>query len=367
MNQFGRVEAYKMRINNGNEALKEANYKLAHDEFVAAAEICKDLYLETKNSYYFKLTNDLLEIAKTKCCKPEAKVNASSTAKADESGESPFKPTKVKELVSFDDVAGLEDVKKQVRVKVKKVLDNPKMAEYYGIDSNVSILLYGPPGNGKTMIAKAIAHEIDSVFFNISCADIRSKYIGDSSKNIQALFKEARKHKRATIFFDEFESIASKRDSEFAHPEDGTVVDELLKQMDGIVDKGENETLLLIAATNVPWSIDSALLRGGRFGTQIYVGIPDEKARIFMIKKALKNVKLADDLSVEMMSQILEGYGGGDITHIVKSALVNLFERSDHEGQYPLSSDDFEAALKNARKSASKELLQQFEDFRNNY
>lgn len=367
MNQFGRVEAYKMRINNGNEFLKDGDYKHAHDEFVAAAEICKDLYLETKNAYYFKLTNDLLEIAKTKCCKPEATVDNTGKTKSEEREEPLFKPTKVKELVSFDDVAGLDDVKKQVRVKVKKVLDNPKMAEFYGIDSNVSILLYGPPGNGKTMIAKAISHEIDSVFFSISCADIRSKYIGDSSKNIASLFKEARKHKRATIFFDEFEAIASRRDSESAHPEDGTIVDELLKQMDGIIDKGENETLLLIAATNVPWQIDPALLRGGRFGTQIYVGIPDEPARKFMIKKALKNVKLSDDLSVDMMSQILDGYGGGDITHIVKSALVNLFERSDFEGQYPLSPDDFEEALKNARKSASKELLQQFEDFRNNY
>ena len=364
MNQYGRVEAYKMRINNGNEFLKSGDYRHAHDEFVVAAEICKDLYLETKNPYYFKLTNDLLEIAKTKCCKPEAKVNATQTKKEDE--EPLFKPTKVQELVSFDDVAGLDDVKKQVKVKVKKVLDNPKMAEYYGIDSNVSILLYGPPGNGKTMIAKAIAHEIDSVFFSVSCADIRSKYIGDSSKNIAALFKEARKHKRATIFFDEFEAIASRRDSENAHPEDGTVVDELLKQMDGIVDKGNNETLLLIAATNVPWQIDPALLRGGRFGTQIYVGIPDEPARKFMIKKALKNVKLSEDLSLDMMCQILEGYGGGDITHIVKSSLVNLFERSDFEGQYPLSPEDFEEALKTARKSASKELLKQFDDFRKN-
>ena len=136
--------------------------------------------------------------------------------------------------------------------------------------------------------------------------------------------------------------------------------------MDGIIDKGNNETLLLIAATNVPWQIDPALLRGGRFGTQIYVGIPDEPARKFMIKKALKNVKLSEDLTLDMMCQILEGYGGGDITHIVKSSLVNLFERSEFEGQYPLSPEDFEEALKTVRKSASKELLQQFDDFRKN-
>ncbi|MCX7671802.1 MAG: AAA family ATPase, partial [Anaerolineae bacterium] len=161
--------------------------------------------------------------------------------------------------VRFDDVAGLEDVKQQIRLKLIYPFTHPEEAKRFGVRSGGGILLYGPPGTGKTLIAKAVAGELDAAFFTVKPSEIMSKWVGEAEQNVAALFNAARGYERAIIFIDEVEALLPRRNTDSTVMR--RVVPQFLAELDGMA--GRHPGLLLIGATNVPWMLDDAALRPG--------------------------------------------------------------------------------------------------------
>ncbi len=258
-------------------------------------------------------------------------VDADSSSADEKEEEKPsFSSESSKDGITFADVAGLDDVKEQIIFHVLEPMRNPELAKEFGIKPGGKILLYGPPGTGKTFIARAIAGEVNAAFYAVNCQDLISKYMGDSSKQLEKLFTEAQKNEKAIIFFDEFDSVASKRgdgtggvDAEMAR-----FVATFLTKVDGFKPADKNKMLLLIAATNRPWALDSAMLRGGRFDTQIYVGVPDQKAREWMVNKAMAKLPLDADVDLQKLAMALEGFGGGDIVAVCDKIRLEAYKRS---------------------------------------
>lgn len=258
--------------------------------------------------------------------------------------------------ITFDDIAGLDEVKNALRKKVIYPKAFPEYYEKFKIKLNGGILMYGLPGTGKTMMAKAIAAEIDDcAFFAINCSDIKSKYVGESERNVRNLFETARKYKYAVIFFDEFEAIARKRSESDEHHSNG-IVAELLAQMQGFNENNNN--LLFIAATNRPWQIDSALMRPGRFSERIYVPLPDDEARKFLINKSWKDVPLANDVNIDELVCRTKGYNSADVIYLCESCKIFPVERAIDNGNIDsecITKSDIEKTLMRIKSSVQGE------------
>ena len=178
--------------------------------------------------------------------------------------------------ISFDDVAGLEEVKEQIRLKLLYPFTHPELAEKYQIQAGGGILLYGPPGTGKTLIARAVAGEIEATFFAIKPSEVMSKWVGEAEQNVALLFAEAAAYPVSVIFLDEMEALAPKRRSSHSTVMK-RVVPQLLAEMQGFHER--KNALLFIGATNEPWEIDVAVMRPGRLDRLIYVPPPDSTDR----------------------------------------------------------------------------------------
>ena len=258
-------------------------------------------------------------------------------------------------------------MKEQIRYKVIEPLKNPKLAALYKIEPGAKILLYGPPGTGKTFIARAIAGEVDAQFYAVNCQDLISKYMGDSSKKLDELFETAQKNERAIIFFDEFDSVASKRGdgADGVDAEMARFVATFLTKVDGFKKSDTNKMLLLIAATNRPWALDPAMLRGGRFDTHIYVGVPDQEAREFLVNKVLQGLPMDGDVDLVKLASVLAGYGGGDITAICGKIKLNAYMRSLKAGEpQNISREDCNGVLLSSHNMITAEDIAKFEKFK---
>ena len=320
---------------------------------------------------YHKLAAKILDFVKPGCSGKKPVTSAAGTEndlpKAEEKPSfTPVQPSGASDKITFADVAGLGDVKEQITFKVLSPMQKPELAEKYHIRAGGKILLYGPPGTGKTFIARAIAGEVDAEFFAVNCQDLISKYMGDSSKQLDSLFAEAEKHEKAIIFFDEFDSVASKRgdgtggvDAEMAR-----FVATFLTKVDGFKPTA-NKMLLLIAATNRPWALDSAMLRGGRFDTQIYVGVPDQAAREFLVNRALGGIAREVDVDLSKLAWALEGYGGGDVTAICEKIKLEPYKREVLTGEAQrITREDCNKVLSSSRNVITPEELEKFKAYR---
>lgn len=359
-----KIEAFKSFYAQAKELFNNGDVQSARDTFLKAAELSNSIAINS-NSYdvrmeYHKITTKILEFVKTSC---NSKHQVTSTSLGND--KKVFEEQKSN--ITFKDVAGLEDVKEQIRYKVIEPLKNPELAKIYKITPGAKILLYGPPGTGKTFIARAIAGEVEAKFFAINCQDLISKYMGDSSKTLDDLFEQALKNERAIIFFDEFDSVASKRSdsSDGVDQEMSRFVATFLSKVDGFKKSELNKMLLLISATNRPWALDSAMLRGGRFDTHIYVGVPDYDARMFLIKKVLEGLPIDKDVDFDKLAISLEGYGGGDITAICEKIKLKAYMRALKSGEKQnVSLKDCEEVLSSSHNMISKEDLLKFEKFK---
>ncbi len=267
---------------------------------------------------------------------------------------------------SFEDVKGLHDVKAAVSQKVLEPYKHPELYSRFKMKIGGGVLLYGPPGTGKTMVAKAIAHEVDAKFYALRCSELVSKYFGGTEQNIKLLFETARKDKRAVIFFDEFESLAVSRDKTNSSVMK-RVVSELLTQINGILDDNNKDGnfLLLLAATNVPWMIDSAFMRPGRFDERIYVGLPDFDARRGILESAVKDVP-CQGLDLDVLAEQIDGYNGADVVQFVEKAKTYPIERQkiSHSPEY-LTMEDFDEAAKHCRSSVMQSDIKKIRDWEN--
>ncbi|MDE7112112.1 MAG: ATP-binding protein [Malacoplasma sp.] len=228
-----------------------------------------------------------------------------------------------KNPITLKDIAGLDEVKKAFNEKVVLPIKYSHLYKTFNKNTGGGILLYGLPGTGKTLFAEAVSNEIDAKFFSIKCSDIKSMYIGESERKIKKLFKDARKEKRAVIFFDEFESIGKTRSRETLDAE--ATVPEILAQMQGV--GTDNNNILIIAATNRPWDIDSALLRPGRFDEKIYVPLPDHLARKEIFKIKLKNIP-HENIDFDLLASITNNCNGADISHFCERLKMSAINRS---------------------------------------
>ncbi len=229
--------------------------------------------------------------------------------------------------ITFDDIVGLEDAKEAVKEKIVYPVTHSALYEKYGKKAGGGILLYGLPGTGKTMFAEAVASEIHADFYPIKCSDIKSKWYGESEQKVRKLFENARRSEKSVIFFDEFEAIGRKRtDGDDSGNND--LVPEILSQMQGIHKDRGNALLLVIAATNRPWDIDSALLRPGRFEEKIRIPLPDYEARHKLFELRLSNIPKEDDVSFDELAVMTEGFNGSDINEYCEKLKMEIIKRA---------------------------------------
>ncbi len=251
--------------------------------------------------------------------------------------------------LSFADIGGLEDVKSQIRRKILKPFENPGLFQRFKRRAGGGVLMYGPPGCGKTMIARALANEMRCAFIEAKAADILDMYRGVAEKRILALFETARARKPAVLFFDEVEALAQRRGSE-TYNYVNTITSALLSEMDGFA--GHNEGILFLGATNVPWSLDSAFRRPGRFDRMIFVPPPDRVARAFILKRLLAERPVADGLDVEQVVEKTSGFSGADLEALVEAAVDYAIEDSQgSDAPQHITSQHFAAAFSEVRSS----------------
>lgn len=269
---------------------------------------------------------------------------------------------KEKPSIRFDDVAGLEDVKEDIRLKMVYPFEHAELAERFGIRGGGGVLLYGPPGTGKTMLAKATAGEIDATFFTISPADILSKWVGEAEQNVKKLFDAARGEKRSIIFIDEIEALVPARRDEGSSVMQ-RVVPQILQGMEGF-DKKADRPLLFMGATNVPWQLDPAVRRPGRFDEKVYIPLPDLPARRKMMEIYLGKRPVADDVDLDRLAERLDGFSGADIKYICDRAATIPFMRSVATGEEgAITGQILDDAIADTPKSVDAEMLRRFEEW----
>jgi len=298
---------------------------------------------------------------------PKAIAIVSDDTEIELKGE-PFQPEESKREITniqYEDIGGLERELQLVREMIELPLRHPEIFEKMGIKPPKGVLFYGPPGTGKTLIAKAVANEVDAHFLTLSGPEIMSKFYGDSEKALRDKFHDAEENAPSIVFIDEIDSIAPKREDVQGEVE-RRIVAQLLALMDGLAGRGQ---VIVIAATNLPNSIDPALRRGGRFDREIEIGIPDTKGRLEIFQVHTRGVPLAKDVDIAAFAETTFGFVGADIALLVKEAAMNAIRKIiplidiDKEipneviDQLKLTKADFDAARKIVQPSALREVL----------
>ncbi len=262
--------------------------------------------------------------------------------------------------VRWSDIGGLEKVKQELREAIEWPMKYPKLFEEAGIEPPKGVLLYGPPGCGKTLLAKAVATESNAHFIPVRGPEILSKWVGESEKAIRKIFHKARQVAPSVIFFDEIDAIAPQRGTDVNRVTE-RIVAQILTEMDGIQ---ELKDVVVIAATNRPDLIDPALLRPGRFERLIYVPPPDFEARKEIFKVHTRRMKLGKDVDLEELARRTEGYTGADIAAVCREAGMEAIREAIREGKESIGEvrmKHFLKALERVKPSLSKEELERWE------
>lgn len=251
--------------------------------------------------------------------------------------------------ISFKDVGGLEDVKKEINLKIIKPLLNPDLYKMYGKKVGGGILLYGPPGCGKTFMARATAGEIDAKFINVGINDILDMYIGQSERNLADVFEVAREHTPCVLFFDEVDALGASR-HQMINQAGKNVINQFLSEMDGI--SSDNEGLLIVGATNTPWALDTAFRRPGRFDRIIFVPPPDNDARAAIFELALREKPLGEGINYTKLAKSTDMFSGADIYAVVDRAIEAKLEIALETGDVqPIEMTDLQQAIKKTQPS----------------
>ena len=250
--------------------------------------------------------------------------------------------------VRLADVGGLTEVKKRLEASFLAPLRNPELRALYGKSLRGGLLLYGPPGCGKTFLAKAVAGELGASFLHVSLADVLDMYIGQSERNVKELFEVARTSAPCVLFLDELDAIGGKRSLNRSSGA-RTTVNQLLTELDGV--GSDNEGVFVLAATNHPWDVDPALRRPGRLDRTLLVLPPDREAREAILRTHLRD-RPVERIDTRRLAKATEGFSGADLAHLCESASENALMESVGSGQVRMiGMSDFDQALSEIRPS----------------
>ncbi|MBD3155491.1 MAG: CDC48 family AAA ATPase [Candidatus Aenigmarchaeota archaeon] len=260
--------------------------------------------------------------------------------------------------VKWKDVGGLADVKQELKEAVEWPLKNPESFERMGITPPKGILLYGPPGCGKTMLAKAVANESNSNFISVKGPELFSKWVGESEKRVRELFRRAKQVSPSIIFFDEIDALVPKRGSSRGENVSEKVVSQMLTELSGLEDLHD---VVVVAATNRPDILDTALLRPGRFDRKILVPQPDEEARLKILEIKTKKVPIQKDVKLKNIAKETEGYSGADLEVLVREAAMHALRKDNKSDK--VTKKDFEHAIENIKPSLNKDIIKFYQQF----
>jgi transitional endoplasmic reticulum ATPase len=248
--------------------------------------------------------------------------------------------------VTFAEVGGMENVKEEIRMKILYPLKNPDLFKAYGKKAGGGVLLYGPPGCGKTLISRATAGEIEANFLSIGIHQILDLYIGESEKNLHRIFELARDHSPTILFFDEVDALAADR-RDLRKSAGRTLINQFLAEMDGNV--ASNDGVLILGATNAPWHIDPAFRRPGRFDRILFIPPPDEAARVSVIEVLAKG-KPISDLDARDLARKTKDFSGADLKAVFETAIERSLAQAMKRGQIvPVTQRDLIEAAKSLK------------------
>lgn len=278
----------------------------------------------------------------------------------------PLEPAIASGVVSYEDIGGLESQLQRIREMIELPLRYPEIFQRLGIDAPKGVLLHGPPGCGKTLIARTIARETEANFYSVSGPEVIHKFYGESEAHLRKIFDEAAKRGPSIIFIDEIDAIAPKREHTIGDVEK-RVVAQLLALMDGL---SRRQNLIVIAATNLPNVLDPALRRPGRFDREIAIPIPARNDRLQILEIHSRGMPLAEDISLSTLAEITHGFVGADLEALCREAAMNSLRRILPDIDFSLASipyeqiaklevhmDDFSAALREVEPSAIREVF----------
>ncbi len=354
----------------GDKDKAAESYKRAVEQLTRLIKLYPDytfnkFYVEKVTTYQERIrllkSDDGEDMGVEKFTSFETKQTSSQQSMDDDASEPSDKPN-----VNWGDVAGLEDAKKAI----KEVIVYPvKRPDLFPLGWSRGLLLFGPPGCGKTLLAAAVANEIDAQFIQIDPANIMSKWLGAAEQNVAKIFGGARKTamagKPVIIFIDEVDSILGVHTNEVGG--EVRMRNQFLKEMDGLQDKGKNYHLYVVAATNKPWDLDWAFIR--RFQKRVMVPLPDYATRLQMFELNSAQLELTQDVDFHTLTQLTDGYSGSDIKDICQvvrqEVIRELFEsgEADNTTKKPrkLNIADFKRSISNRKPSVSKEMMKEYD------
>lgn len=268
--------------------------------------------------------------------------------------------------VRLDDVSGMADVKRQIELSLLGPIRNPELMKAYKVSARGGLLLYGPPGCGKTYIAKAISGELGANFYQVGIADVLHHWFGESERSIRSVFDSARRNAPCVLFFDELDALGHRRSALSGSSGMRPVVNTLLEEMDSAT--SNNDGVYVLGATNAPWDVDPALRRPGRFDRMIFVGLPDAEARTGILRSHLKDRPVAG-IDLKSIAKRTDGFSGADLAHVCDSATQLAMSASMRSGQVrPVTMADVDEAAAQIRPSTGPwfEVARNIVEFANN-
>lgn len=252
--------------------------------------------------------------------------------------------------VGLADVAGMADVKQQLELALLGPIRNPDLMKAFKVSARGGLLLYGPPGCGKTYIAKAVSGELGASFYHVGIADVLHHWFGESERSIRSVFDNARRNAPCVLFFDEVDALGHRRSALSGSSGMRPVVNTLLEEMDSAT--SDNDGVYVLGATNAPWDVDPAIRRPGRFDRMIFVGLPDAEARAGIARFHLRDRPVAG-IDLKSIANRTEGFSGADLAHVCDSATQLAMADSMRSGEVrPVTMADIYAAIEQIRPSA---------------